>query len=98
MKRVVYMQDEHLLIIYQFSKVVLAQEKFKDLGSSYAANVKKSHPDNALNKKENKNDSNLSLNSTPNSKMETNSDWEIQEKGSKILINLYNHYKYQSQS
>ena len=80
MRRAVYLHDEHLLLIYKFSKVVSGIPNLNDIIYNYDSNYKKADKDNVGSNKNKKNDSNLSLNSTPNSKIENNSDWGIEEK------------------
>lgn len=87
MRKCVFLDEDQLLIIYRFSKVFLIEENSNDLVCSYDKNTRKSHSEkSALNKKDKdkKNDSNLSLNSTPNSKIENNYDWGIEEKGNLV--------------
>ena len=63
--------------IYKFSKLVSGIPNLNYIINYYVSNDKKADKDNVGYKKNKKNDSNLSLNSTPNIKIENNSDWGI---------------------
>lgn len=88
LRRLAYLNDEHLILIYRFSKVILGKTNLNNMIINYPCNndsrinIKNNNKNEDLggNYKDKKNDSNLSLNSTPNSKIENNSDWGIEEK------------------
>lgn len=85
-RRAVYLKEEHLLYVFKFSKVISSYDKVKEPGNYNDASAKKMHHNHASNQKDMKNDSNFCLDSNPNSRMESNSDWGIEEKGKSIII------------